>query len=214
MSSRRTGWSALYLLTALAALTFPGSAQSARSPQGFLSAAGAERSLTSVLPKFTRVRSALGEPLEMPVAGISRWGLRDSYAEGRSEGRVHRAIDIFAPYGTPVVAAADGRILRFDSGARGGNSIYQLARDGRTRLYYAHLSRYAPGLRAGDVVRRGQVIGFVGDTGNAQPRDYQLHFSIAVLDDLRRWWEGRNVNPYPFLRDRAPLPLASMEPEA
>lgn len=197
------------LLLLLAAWTAPARGQQ-RAPG---TAAG--RSAQSLLPRFTRVRTLLRAiPLEMPVAGVRRTALRDSYAEGRSEGRVHQAIDIFAPLGTPVVAAADGRILRFDEGARGGNSIYQLATDGRTRFYYAHLSRYASGLKAGDAVRRGQVIGYVGDTGNAQPGDYQLHFSIAVLRSLRRWWEGDNLNPYPYLRGDAPLPLASGEPEA
>jgi murein DD-endopeptidase MepM/ murein hydrolase activator NlpD len=136
----------------------------------------------------------------IPVQGIEAAQLRNSYDEARSEGRVHDAIDIHAPRGTPVLAVTDGRVLRFHRGARGGNSIYLLDGDGRTRYYYAHLDGYAPGLEEGDEVRRGQVIGYVGDTGNAAPGDYHLHFSIAILNDTRHWWQGSNVNPFPLLR--------------
>jgi peptidoglycan LD-endopeptidase LytH len=141
-----------------------------------------------------------GAALLIPVLGITPDQLRNSYQEGRSGGRTHQAIDIHAPRGTPVLAAADGTILRLHSGDRGGLSIYHLADDGRTRYYYAHLDGYAEGLRQGQRVRRGDVIGFVGDTGNATPGDYHLHFSIAELSDRSRWWQGRNLNPYPLLK--------------
>lgn len=142
--------------------------------------------------------------LMVPVVGIAPSQLRDSYDQARSEGRVHDAIDIHAPRGTPVVAVADGRVLRFHEGARGGRSIYLLDGDGRTRYYYAHLDRYEDGLGEGDRVRQGQVIGYVGDTGNAQPGDYHLHFSISILSSAGRWWQGDNVNPYPLLRKAEP----------
>ncbi len=129
--------------------------------------------------------------------------LRDSYEAPRSGGRTHNAIDIPAPHGTPVLAAADGRILKLHVGDIGGNAIYHLDTDGRTRYYYAHLDRYADGLAEGQQVYRGQVIGYVGDTGNAGPGNYHLHFSIAILDDPRRWWEGVNLNPYLLLGGRA-----------
>jgi peptidoglycan LD-endopeptidase LytH len=139
--------------------------------------------------------------LVIPVAGVDSHELRDSYHEPRSGGRQHRAIDIAAPRGTPVYAAADGTILRLHQGNLGGISIYQLDADGRTRYYYAHLFRYARGLREGQRVRRGEVIGYVGDTGNAGRGNYHLHFSVAILDDPRRWWEGTNLNPYPLLKE-------------
>jgi peptidoglycan LD-endopeptidase LytH len=138
--------------------------------------------------------------LMVPVEGISASRLHDTYNDARSGGRVHDAIDIHAPRGTPVLAAADGRVIKLHYGARGGNSLYQLDQDGRTRYYYAHLDRYAVGVNEGVQVARGQVIGYVGDTGNAQPGDYHLHFAIAILNDVSRWWGGTNVNPFDVFR--------------
>lgn len=149
--------------------------------------------------------------LLIPVAGVTAEQLHDSYHAGREGGRVHQAIDIHAPRGTPVLAAADGTILKLHSGSRGGIAVYQMGVDGRTRYYYAHLERYAEGLEEGEAVRRGDVVGYVGDTGNAAPGDFHLHFSVAVLDDAHRWWEGANLNPYPLLRadTRQPFGLAA-----
>lgn len=141
--------------------------------------------------------------LVIPVRGVSADELRDSYTEPRSGGRTHYALDIPAPRNTPVLAADDGVILKLQRGGLGGITIYQLASDGRTRFYYAHLRRYARGLREGKRVRRGQVIGYVGDTGNAGPGNYHLHFSVALLRDPKRWWEGENLNPYLLLRGSA-----------
>ena len=138
--------------------------------------------------------------LIIPVWGVEPGDLHDTFNDARSGGRVHDAIDIHAPRGTPVLATTDGEIIKLHSGARGGLSIYQLDADGRTRYYYAHLERYAPGMHEGRRVRRGEVIGYVGDTGNAQPGDYHLHFSIAVLRSRSRWWEGENLNPFTILR--------------
>lgn len=143
--------------------------------------------------------------LLIPVDGVAPEELRDSYYAARSEGRTHRAIDIHAPRGTPVLAVADGPILKLRSGEKGGRTIYQLDEDGHTRYYYAHLDGYADGIEEGYVARRGETIGYVGDTGNAAPGDTHLHFSIAVLSDARRWWEGRNLNPFTLLR-RVPSP--------
>jgi murein DD-endopeptidase MepM/ murein hydrolase activator NlpD len=138
--------------------------------------------------------------LVVPVLGVSPERLRNTFDDARSGGRRHDAIDIHAPRGTPVVATTDGTIIKVHNGARGGLALYQLDEDGRTRYYYAHLDRYAEGVREGVRVERGQVIGYVGDTGNAQPGDYHLHFSIAVLSDRRRWWTGENLNPFHVLR--------------
>lgn len=153
-------------------------------------------------------RAAAPAPaLLIPVAGVTAEQLHDSYLAGREGGRVHQAIDIHAPRGTPVLAAADGTILKLHSGSRGGIAVYQLGADGRTRYYYAHLEAYAEGLEEGAMVHRGDVVGYVGDTGNAAPGDFHLHFSIAVLDDAHRWWEGANLNPYPLLRADARQPF-------
>jgi len=140
--------------------------------------------------------------LQIPVQGITAAQLRDTYNAARSGGRVHDAIDIHAPRGTPVLAANDGVVIKLHSGARGGLSLYQLDTDGRTRYYYAHLDAYAQGVHQGVPVRKGQVIGYVGDTGNAQPGDCHLHFSIAILSNASRWWGGTNVNPYDVLHDQ------------
>ncbi|HEX6913117.1 MAG TPA: M23 family metallopeptidase [Longimicrobium sp.] len=142
---------------------------------------------------------APGASLLIPVRGIRPEQLRDSYNDARSGGRVHNAIDIMAPAGSPVVAAADGTIHRLRTGGLGGVTLYQLGADGRTLFYYAHLQRYAAGVREGMPVRQGEVIAYVGDTGNAGPGNYHLHFSVGRLTNMERWWESENVNPFPLL---------------
>jgi murein DD-endopeptidase MepM/ murein hydrolase activator NlpD len=141
--------------------------------------------------------------LIIPVAGVKPEQLLDTFSEARSEGRTHDAIDIIAPAETPVLAAADGKILKLFQSERGGTTIYQLSSNQELVFYYAHLSHYAEGLAEGDLVRQGQVIAYVGDTGNAGAGNYHLHFSIAVVSDPKRYWEGTNINPYPLLRNRA-----------
>lgn len=138
--------------------------------------------------------------LIIPVAGVKSDQLMDTFTDARSEGRAHDAIDIQAAAGTPVLAAADGEIIKLFQSERGGTTIYQFSPDKKLVLYYAHLQRYADGLFAGKFVRQGDVIGFVGDTGNAGAGNYHLHFSIAVISDPKRYWEGTNINPYPLLR--------------
>jgi peptidoglycan LD-endopeptidase LytH len=138
--------------------------------------------------------------LTIPVAGVRPDQLIDTFDQARSEGRVHDAIDIPAPAGTPVLAASDGKILKLFQSERGGTTIYQLSPDEKTVFYYAHLERYADGLTEGSDVRQGDVIAYVGDTGNAGAGNYHLHFSIALLSDPKRYWEGSNINPYPLLR--------------
>ena len=137
--------------------------------------------------------------LIVPVVGVRPEQLLDTFADARSEGRVHDAIDIPAAAGTPVVAAADGEIVKLFQSDRGGTTIYQLSADRKLIFYYAHLQRYADGLVAGKVVRQGEVIAYVGDTGNAGAANFHLHFSIAIVADPKRYWEGTNINPYPLL---------------
>jgi murein DD-endopeptidase MepM/ murein hydrolase activator NlpD len=138
--------------------------------------------------------------LLIPVAGVRPDELRDTFSEARSEGRTHDAIDIPAPQGTPVLAAADGRIIKLFQSKPGGTTIYQLDPDNRTVYYYAHLERYADGLTEEHFAHRGEVIAYVGDTGNAGAGNYHLHFSISIVSDPKRYWEGTNINPYPLLR--------------
>lgn len=138
--------------------------------------------------------------LIVPVAGVGPAQLQDTFADSRSEGRVHDAIDIPAPVGTPVIAAADGEIVKLFQSDRGGTTIYQLSPDRKLIFFYAHLQRYADGLVEGKFARQGEVIGFVGDSGNAGAGNYHLHFSVAITSDPKRYWEGTNINPYPLFK--------------
>ncbi|MBC5783270.1 M23 family metallopeptidase [Ramlibacter sp. USB13] len=137
-------------------------------------------------------------PLVVPVAGIAPSRLADNFEQSRGS-RKHEAIDILAPAGTPVVALDDGRITKLFTSKPGGLTIYQYDPDGKLAYYYAHLQRYAEGLREGQEVHRGDVIGYVGSTGNADPGTPHLHFAVFRLGDPPKWWEGEAVNPYPAL---------------
>jgi peptidoglycan LD-endopeptidase LytH len=138
--------------------------------------------------------------LAVPVKGVKAEQLQDTFKDARSEGRVHDAIDIPAPAGTPVIATAEGQIVKLFKSERGGTTIYQASKDKKLVFYYAHLQGYADGLVVGKTVWQGETIGYVGDTGNAGAGNYHLHFSIMVVSDPKRYWEGTNVNPFPFLR--------------
>jgi peptidoglycan LD-endopeptidase LytH len=138
--------------------------------------------------------------LVIPVQGVRADDLVDTYNQARSEGRTHNAIDIMAPLGTPVLAAAGGTVLKLFESERGGTTVYVLDPDGRTVYYYAHLAGYAPGIAEGKPVHRGELLGYVGDTGNAGAGNTHLHFEITIVDDPRRFWSGVPVNPYPILR--------------
>jgi murein DD-endopeptidase MepM/ murein hydrolase activator NlpD len=143
--------------------------------------------------------------LIIPVAGVKPDQLVDTYEAARSSGRIHNALDISAPRNTPVVAAVTGTIIKLFESERGGTTVNQLGEDGETVFYYAHLDHYAAGLKEGQTVHQGVVIGYVGDTGNAGRGNYHLHFAIWHIQDLKRYWEGTNLNPYPLLtRDKSP----------
>jgi murein DD-endopeptidase MepM/ murein hydrolase activator NlpD len=144
--------------------------------------------------------AALTAALIIPVQGIQARDLRDSYTEPRGGGsRSHEALDIPAPRGTPVLAAAAGRILRKYQSKDGGNMIYATDATEKFILMYAHLDRYADNLTDGMTVRRGDVIGYVGTTGNAPPDVPHLHFALARASDIRDWWRGTPINPFPLL---------------
>ncbi|TAA38439.1 M23 family metallopeptidase [Pseudoxanthomonas winnipegensis] len=147
-----------------------------------------------------------GQGLLLPVQGVERSALRDTFTDARSAGRVHDAIDIMAPTGTPVLAVADGTVEKLFDSKRGGLTIYQFEPSGRLAYYYAHLQRYADGLQEKQPIKRGQVIGYVGSTGNASPDAPHLHFAIFQLGPEKQWWKGTAVNPYPVLHDGAPVP--------
>ncbi|HEY4583673.1 MAG TPA: M23 family metallopeptidase, partial [Lysobacter sp.] len=137
--------------------------------------------------------------LVIPVAGVQPSQLVDTYTQARGENRVHDAIDIMAPAGTPVLAAVDGPVARLFTSNLGGLTIYQFDDAGRRVYYYAHLQGYAAGLAEGQRLRQGQVIGYVGSTGNASPDAPHLHFTVGDLGPEKQWSRSTPVNPYPLL---------------
>ena len=141
--------------------------------------------------------------LLIPVAGVTDAQLKNTFRERRGSGRTHQAIDILAPFGTPVVAAIDGRIRKLFTSKAGGITIYQTDNAEEKIYYYAHLERYADGLREGMTISRGDVIGYVGTTGNAPPNTPHLHFAIMILPPTKEWWKGEAIDPYPLLTRRA-----------
>jgi peptidoglycan LD-endopeptidase LytH len=138
--------------------------------------------------------------LLVPVAGVDPSTLTPSFDDSRGSRRSHRAIDIFAPRGTPVVAALDGHIVKLFTSAAGGLTIYQFDLEEEYCYYYAHLDAYAANLTEGQAVARGETVGYVGTTGNAPATTPHLHFAIFKLGPDKRWWEGEALDPYPVLR--------------
>ena len=150
--------------------------------------------------------ASLAAELIIPVQGVVASQLRDSYTAART-GHTHEALDIMAARGTPVLSATDGRLLKLYSSVAGGTMVYAADASDRFILMYGHLDRYADGLTEKMVVKRGQVIGYVGSTGNASEAAPHLHFAIARGHPSAAWWKGTPVNPYPLLaRPLAPSP--------
>lgn len=137
--------------------------------------------------------------LIIPVSGIAPEAISDTFNEMRGSARRHEALDIMAPRGTPVVAVDDGVIKKLFTSQYGGLTIYQFDPSETVSYYYAHLDRYADGLKEGATVKQGDVLGYVGSTGNASPSAPHLHFTIFRLGAEKRWWEGEAINPYPLL---------------
>lgn len=138
--------------------------------------------------------------LRMPVAGVSPKTLEGGFYDAR-EGHPHEAVDIMAPRNTPVQAVQDGTIAKlFWSKGGGGNTIYEFDPTVTYAYYYAHLERYAEGLREGQRVTEGQVIGYVGTSGNAPPNAPHLHFAVFALTPAHHWWQGKAIDPYPFFK--------------
>ena len=138
--------------------------------------------------------------LLIPVQGITAAQLQDTFTDARSGGRPHDAIDIMAPSGTPVLAVADGSVEKLFDSKLGGITLYQFNPQRTLAYYYAHLQGYAPGIAEKQTLKRGQVIGYVGASGNANPDAPHLHFAIFELGPEQQWWKGTAINPYPQLR--------------
>jgi peptidoglycan LD-endopeptidase LytH len=143
--------------------------------------------------------------LAMPIEGIDPMTLHDTFQETH-KGHPHEALDIMAPRGTPVHAAVQGNVVKLFTSKQGGLTVYQFD-DSRTLCYYyAHLDRYAPGLKEGTLLRRGDVLGYVGSTGDASPDAPHLHFAIFRLGPEKEWWKGTAVDPLPLLQSRPSAP--------
>lgn len=150
-----------------------------------------DRSTTTCSP------SPVSCPL-IPVQGIRANQLKSTFNEDRV-GHLHHAIDILAPRGTPVLAAVDGTVRKLFVSRAGGITLYEYDLAGERSYYYAHLDAYAPGIREGLPVHRGDVLGYVGTTGNAPANTPHLHFAIEVLPPTKEWWKGEAIDPYPIL---------------
>ena len=137
----------------------------------------------------------------IPVAGVHIEKLKDNFTDARA-GHVHGALDIMAARGTPVLAAVDGKVRKLFTSRAGGITIYETDPAEEMIYYYAHLDRYAGGLVEGKLLRRGDVIGYVGSTGNAPANAPHLHFAISILPPTKEWWKGEPINPYPILTAR------------
>ena len=153
----------------------------------------------TAVPASGDAATMTGEGLLLPVQGITAAQLQDTFTDARSGGRVHDAIDIMAPRGTPVLATSDGKVEKLFTSALGGLTIYEFDPTTTWVYYYAHLDRYADGLAEGQSLHRGEVIGYVGSSGNASPDAPHLHFAIFVLGPEKQWWKGEAINPYPLL---------------
>jgi murein DD-endopeptidase MepM/ murein hydrolase activator NlpD len=160
--------------------------------------AGTSRTDTGSIAATPLELADLSARLDVPVQGIRRPQLRDTYAESRG-GRAHEALDIPAARGTTVISATDGRVLRLFNSKSGGLMVYAADASERFILLYGHLDRYANGLSDGMRLERGQVIGYVGTTGNAPIGTPHLHFAILRGRPSVSWWSGTPVNPYPLL---------------
>jgi peptidoglycan LD-endopeptidase LytH len=154
--------------------------------------------LASAAPPSSDALPIRARDLIIPVEGVRPEQLSDTYNDRRGGTRAHEALDIMAPRGTPVRAVADGRIVKLFDSKPGGLTIYAFDPSDSIAYYYAHLDRYAAGVKEGTPVRQGEVIGYVGSTGNANPNAPHLHFAIFKLGPEKRWWQGTPVNPFPY----------------
>ena len=159
-------------------------------------APAAQASAIEAAPDISDLPASAISGLLMPVVGVKPADLVDTYTQARQARGVHDAIDIMASRGTPVVAVNDGEVVKLFDSVRGGLTVYQFGPQQKVVYYYAHLDRYAQGLAEGQMLHRGDPIGFVGSTGNASADAPHLHFEIGVLGPEKHWWQSRPINPY------------------
>ena len=139
-------------------------------------------------------------PMMVPVDGVEPRSLRDTFHEPRDGGRIHRAQDILAPRGTPVLAAIAGEVARVSQNSLGGITVYLTDTEHRYVYYYAHLDHYSDQLTVGLRVEEGTVIGYVGTSGNAPPDTPHLHFqAMRIRPGQHDWWNGTPVDVRQFM---------------
>ena len=172
---------------------------------GEVAATTGEPLIAPAPPTSLPAASAIGDlrrhGLRLPIDDADVQTMKGGFEEGRAAGgRPHEAVDILAPRNTPIRAVEDGAVAKLFTSQAGGLTIYQFDPSGRFCYYYAHLERYAPGLHDGQHVSQGEVIGFVGTSGNAPANTPHLHFAVFELDADRHWWKGRAIDPYLIFR--------------
>lgn len=194
-----TGAAALLMAAMLQSGPHGGPHEGLQRPRASQPAGAAPRAIR--LPAQADKSASARRSLLMPVQGVPVSALQDTFSDARDGGRRgHQALDIPAPRGTPVLAVDDGHIAKLFTSKPGGLTIYHFDSTRRHSYYYAHLDRYAEALREGMPVRRGQLLGYVGSSGNASPDAPHLHFAVFRLEPGHRWWEGDPVDPLPLLR--------------
>jgi len=171
-----------------------------------LAATGAGRTEPVAAAPASSAVSAHSAGQIIPVAGVTANQLSDTFSDSRAGGaRLHQALDIMAPHGTPVIAAAAGTVEKLFHSNAGGNTIYVRSPDRATIHYYAHLDRYADGLHEGQTVTQGETLGAVGSTGDASPDAPHLHFEIMRTTPDAKWYEpSTSIDPYPILTGKKP----------
>ncbi len=135
----------------------------------------------------------------MPIAGLKPANILDTFNDTRGSGRKHEATDILSPRGTPILAMDEGNVVKLFTSKLGGLTVYQFDNQGAYCFYYAHLDRYAEGLKEGMLLRKGDKLGYVGSTGDADAKTPHLHLAINKLATDKHWWQGSPLNPYPIL---------------
>lgn len=164
-------------------------------------AGGGPADAVMAAPPVAAIRVPPSSELRAPIDGMNIESMKGGFSEVRGS-RGHEAVDILMPRGTPIHAVTDGTIEKLFYSKAGGITIYEFDTDGRLCYYYAHLERYADGVHEGQHVSKGDVIGYVGTSGNAPPNTPHLHFAVFELDADRKWWHGRPLDPYMVFKDK------------
>ena len=184
---------------AAAAPAIPGPEMPPPNLDSFRAPALPRAALPSTAGDADRAAPARAASLALPLPGIALDKLRDTFEDAR-DGHKHEALDIPAPRGTPVMAAVEGNVAKLFTSKQGGLTVYQFDDSGAYCYYYAHLDRYAPSLKEGTLLRQGDVLGYVGTTGDAPPTAPHLHFAVFRLGPEKKWWHGTAVDPLPLLK--------------